>query len=215
MSLVASLAAVVGADHVLTDPDRCVAFGTDWTRRWSVTPQAVVRPGNTDEVSDVVGWCAAQGVGVVPQGGNTGLVGGSVPNRREQIVLSTQRLTSLDVVDEVSRQVTVGAGVTIAAVQAHAAKAGLAYGVDLASRDSATVGGTLATNAGGVRVVVHGDSRAQLLGLQAVLPDGSVMGHLAGLPKDSAGYDLSGLLVGSEGTLGVITAARLRLVPPL
>ena len=214
VSLARGLADFVGADHVLTDPDRCVGYGTDWTRRWSVTPQAVVRPGSTDEVSGVLGWCAARGVGVVPQGGNTGLVGGSVPNRREQIVLSTLRLTGLEAVDHVSRQVTVGAGATIAAVQAHAGSAGLAYGVDLASRDSATVGGTLATNAGGIRVVAHGDSRAQLVGLQAVLPDGSVVDHLAGLPKDSAGYDLSGLLVGSEGTLGVVTAARLRLVPP-
>ena len=215
VSVARGLADFVGADHVLTDPDRCVAYGTDWTRRWSVTPQAVVRPGSTDEVSGVLGWCAARGVGVVPQGGNTGLVGGSVPNRPEQIVLSTLRLTGLEAVDHVSRQVTVGAGATIAAVQAHAGSAGLAYGVDLASRDSATVGGTLATNAGGIRVVAHGDSRAQLVGLQAVLPDGSVVDHLAGLPKDSAGYDLSGLLVGSEGTLGVVTAARLRLVSPL
>jgi FAD/FMN-containing dehydrogenase len=215
VSLERSLRQVVGDAHVLTAPDVTAGYGTDWTRRWSVTPRAVVRPGSTDEVAGVVRACADHGVGLVPQGGNTGLVGGSVPSREGLVVVSTTRLDRLGPVARQSRQVTAGAGVRVADLQRHAAAAGLAYGVDLASRDAATVGGTVATNAGGIRVVRHGDTRAQVLGVEAVLADGTVVSDLAGLPKDSAGYDLSGLLVGSEGTLGMVTAARLRLVEPL
>lgn len=215
MTFESDLVEVVGPTQVVTDPERLVGYGTDWTGRWSVAPRAVARPASTAEVSAVLGVCARHGVGVVPQGGNTGLVGGSVPSREGLLVLTTSRLVGLGPVDPVSRQVTAGAGVTVAALRAHVAAAGLDYGVDLASRDSATVGGTLATNAGGVRVVRHGDTRAQVRGIEAVLADGTVVEHLAGLPKDSAGYDLGSLLVGSEGTLAVITAARLRLVPPL
>ncbi len=128
-------------------------------------------------------------------------------------MLSTRRLRDLGQVDLVASQVTAGAGVTIADLDAHARKAGLGYGVDLASRDSATVGGTIATNAGGVHTVRYGFTRAQLLGVEAVLADGAVVSRLAGLTSDNTGYDLPGLLAGSEGTLGVITAARLRLWP--
>jgi len=166
-------------------------------------------------VSDVVRSCAQSGVPITAQGGNTGLVGGSIPGSADSVVLTTARLGRCDPVDMSARQVSVGAGLTIGALQRHAACAGLAYGVDLASRDVATVGGTIATNAGGIRVVAFGDTRAQVVGLEAVMADGSVMSHLTGLAKDSAGYDLSGLLVGSEGTLAVVTAARLRLVPAL
>ena len=149
---------------------------------------------------------------MVAQGGNTGLVGGSIPHRGE-VVLSLRRLTRMDPVDTISGQVTVGAGVTVADLQDHARRSGFEYGVDLASRDSATIGGTIATNAGGIRVIANGDTRRQVLGLEVVLADGSVISRLAGIEKDSAGFDLSQLLVGSEGTLGVITAARLRLSP--
>ncbi len=153
---------------------------------------------------------------MLPQGGNTGLVGGSVPGHDSAptVVLSTRRLTRLDPVDELAGQVTVGAGVILADLHAHARAAGWEYGVDLAARDSATVGGTVGTNAGGIRVCCHGMTRAQVVGVEAVLPDGSVISHLGGLPKDNTGYDLTGLLVGSEGTLGVVTAVRLRLVRP-
>ena len=129
------------------------------------------------------------------------------------MVLSTRRLTALGPVDAVAGQVTAAAGVTIAALRAHAGQAGFEYGVDLAARDSATVGGTIATNAGGIRAIRYGRTRSQLLGLTAVLADGSVLDDLAGLPAGTAGYDLSQLLAGSEGTLAVITAARLRLWP--
>jgi FAD/FMN-containing dehydrogenase len=151
-------------------------------------------------------------VAVVPQGGNTGLVGGGVPLAGE-VVLSTRRLDGLGPVDPVAAQITAGAGVTIGALQAAARGHGLRYGVDLAARDSATVGGTVATNAGGLRVMRHGATRAQVVGIEAVLGDGSVISHLGGLLKDNTGYDLAGLLCGSEGTLGVVTAARLRLLP--
>jgi FAD/FMN-containing dehydrogenase len=212
------MAAIVGADHVLTDPDVVAAFEVDWTGRFRGRAAAVVRPGNVDEVAALVQWCAEHSVAIVAQGGNTGLVGGSVPvgAARDAIVLSTARLAELAPVDTLAAQVTAGAGVTLGRLHAHARAAGLAFGVDLAARDSATVGGMTATNAGGVRVVRHGTMRAQVLGVEAVLGNGAIVRHLDGLVKDNTGYDLTGLLVGSEGTLGIITAARLRLVsdPP-
>lgn len=214
MTLERDLTTAVGAEHVLTTPELTASYGTDWTRRFSGQARAVVRPAGAAEVARVVAGCAEHGCALVPQGGNTGLVGGSVPRGSgEQVVLSTRRLTRLSPVDLAAGQVTAEAGVTLAALQTHAARAGRAYGVDLAARDSATVGGTIATNAGGIRVVRYGDTRAQVLGLQAVLADGSVIEHLGGLVKDNTGYDLAGLLTGSEGTLGVVTAARLRLWP--
>lgn len=210
--LLDDLRSVVGPAHVLHG-DATTSYTTDWTRRWSGPAACVVRPADTAQVADVVRVCAAHGAAIVPQGGNTGLVGGSVP-RGGEMVLSLTRLDGLDEVDLAAGQVTAGAGVTIAALDVHARAAGLAYGVDLASRDTATVGGTIATNAGGVRVVRYGDTRRQVAGVEAVLADGSVLDRLAGLEKDNVGYDLPGLLVGSEGTLGIVTRARLRLVSP-
>src|SRR5579863_2946805 len=215
-TLLAELAAITGQEHVLTDPDLVAGYTTDWTRRFSGAALGVVRPSDTAEVAAVLRACARHGTAVVPQGGNTGLVGGGVPGSSGgggAVVLSTRRLRRLDPVDTLSGQVTAGAGVTIAELRAHAARAGLEYGVDLAARDSATVGGTIATNAGGIQTIRYGPTRAQLLGLEAVLPDGSVISRLGGIQADNTGYDLTQLLAGSEGTLGVITAARLRLWP--
>jgi FAD/FMN-containing dehydrogenase len=211
----AALAAIVGGDHVVTDADVRAGYEVDWTGRFRGDAAAVVRPGRVDEVAAVVAWCAAHGVALVAQGGNTGLVGGSVPvgAAAGAVVLSLRRLDLLSPVDTLAGQVTAGAGVTLAALLAHAGAAGWAFGVDLAARDSATVGGMIATNAGGVRVLRHGTMRAQVLGVEAVLGDGTIVRHLGGLVKDNTGYDLTGLLVGSEGTLGVVTTARLRLVP--
>jgi FAD/FMN-containing dehydrogenase len=206
------LAAIVGAEHVLVEPDVIAGFCTDWTGRFVGHAPAVVRPGSTAEVAQIVAWCRRTAVALVVQGGNTGLVGGAVPLRGE-VVCSLRRLTDLGEVDRASGQVTAGAGVTIADVQARAASAGWAYGVDLASRDSATVGGSIATNAGGLRVLRYGDTRAQVVGVEAVLGTGDVVSHMSGLTKDNTGYHLPSLLCGSEGTLGVVTAARLRLVP--
>lgn len=202
--------------HVYDDPDMCAAHGVDWTRRFHGPVRAVVRPTSSHDVAAVLEVCARAGVAVVPQGGNTSLVGGSVPGAHDEpmVVLATTGLTRLDEVDQAAGAVTVGAGVTLAALADHAQRAGWHYGVDLAARDSATVGGTIATNAGGVRVCAYGMTRAQVLGLEYVTAAGAVVSRLAGLPKDNTGYDLAGLLTGSEGTLAVITAARLRLQQP-
>ncbi|MDQ1249737.1 MAG: FAD-binding oxidoreductase [Actinomycetota bacterium] len=198
------------------DPDICAAHGQDWTRRFAGPVRAVVRPKSTAEVAGVLAACNAAAAPVVPQGGNTGLVGGSVPGPHDSpvVIISTVGLADLGVVDELGRSVTAGAGVTIADLHAHAESAGLVYGVDLASRESATVGGTVATNAGGIRVCAYGMTRAQVMGVECVLADGTVASRLVGLPKDNTGYDIAALMTGSEGTLGIITAVRLRLHAP-
>jgi len=241
VNLLTLLSDIVGREHVLTDESMTSAFTTDWTGRFSGSAYAVVRPANTAQVSAVLAACLHVGRPVHPQGGNTGLVGGSVPvgfagasevgeadrtadhaaadgdadgdagvdSDRAPVVLSTTRLSWIGEVS--GGQMRVGAGTTLADVQHAATAAGLHYGVDIAARDSATIGGTIATNAGGVRVCAFGMTRAQLVGIEAVLADGTVVSHLAGLPKDNTGYDLVGLFTGSEGTLGVVTAATLRL----
>ena len=214
--LAARLGAVVGVAHVLTDPDVVGGYTTDWTRRFCGPAALVVRPGTTREVAEVLRACHDARVPVVVQGGNTGLVGASVPPSDatvHPVVLSTARLAEIGPVDVHAGQVTAGAGATLAAVHAAARAAGLMFPVDLAARESATIGGMVATNAGGVHVLRYGTMRRQVLGAEAVLADGSVLRHLGGLVKDNTGYDWPQLLVGSEGTLGVITAVRLRLVP--
>jgi FAD/FMN-containing dehydrogenase len=213
-ALVSSLADIVGPTHVLTDPELTASYETDWTGRFAGRAAAVVRPGSTEEVAAVMAVLHAAGRPVVPQGGNTGLVGGGGPLHGE-VVVSLRRLAGIDGVDVAAGQVTVGAGATLAAVDSAAAGAGLAFGVDLAARDSATVGGMVATNAGGLRMLRYGGMRAQTAGVEAVLADGRVLSHLGGLAKDNTGYDLAGLLAGSEGTLAVVTRVRLRLVPRL
>ena len=204
-----ALAAIVGERQVLAGA-AAAGFCADWTGRFRGRAAAVVRPRDTAEVAAVLALCTEAGRPVVPQGGNTGLVGGGVPLHGE-VVLSLTRLAELDPVDRDASQVTAGAGVTLARVGA--ADPELDLGIQIASRDSATVGGAVATNAGGVRTLRYGPMRAQLRGIEAVLSDGTVVSHLAGLVKDNTGYDYPSLLAGSEGTLAVITKARLRLVP--
>ncbi len=211
--LLQRLKEAVGAQHVIVDDDVMASYAQDWTGRFRGAASAVVRPGDSSEVAKVVLLCRDAGVAIVPQGGNTGLVGGGVPLHGE-LVLSLARLTRIFDVDQVGGQLTADAGASVASVQEAARAAGWAYGIDLGSRDSATVGGTVATNAGGLQVLRHGNTRAQLLGVEAVLGTGAVVAHLGGLLKDNTGYDIGGLLCGSEGTLGVVTAVRLRLVPP-
>src|SRR4051794_560301 len=206
------LAEIVGRAHVLDDPELCASYGQDITGRFGAPPGLVVRPGDTRELAEVLAACNDAGVPVVPQGGNTGLVGAGVP-RGGEVVLSVARLDALGPVDPVTAQVTAGAGVTLERLQQCAAAAGFAFGVDHGARSGATVGGMVATNAGGAQVLRHGTMRAQVMGLEAVLADGRVLRRLAGLLKDTAGYDLPQLLIGCEGTLAVVTAARLRLVP--
>ncbi|GLW73276.1 oxidoreductase [Kitasatospora phosalacinea] len=212
--LASRLAAVVGPAHVLADPGLRASYETDFTGRWTGRARLVVRPADTAQVAGVLRTCREAGIPVLPQGGNTGLVGGSVPTPAgDQVVLSLRRLDTAGPVDPDARQITVGAGLTLSALHGRLRPQGWEFGVDLASRDSATLGGMIATNAGGERVLKYGTTRANVAGLQAVLADGTVLDRLAGLPKDNTGYDLTGLLVGSEGTLAVLTAARLRLVP--
>ena len=213
-ALVTALRAIVGERHCLTDPALRASYETDWTRRFHGESVAVLRPASATEIAAILRACGDAGVGVVPQGGNTGLVGGSVP-RGGEVVLSLLRRNEIETVDATAGEVTVGAGATLTAVQAAARAAGWGVGVDLGARDSATIGGMVATNAGGVNVVRHGPMRSQLLGFEAVLADGSVISRLPGMPKDNTGYDLGALLAGSEGTLAVITRVRLRLVPQL
>lgn len=217
--LASSLGREVGTPNVITDASMIASYSTDWTRRFGGPAALVVRPGSTSEVAAVIDRCREARVPVVVQGGNTGLVGGSVPppggSGTPPVVLSTTRLRDIGPVDATAYQLTAGAGATLARVQSAARAAGLELPVDLAARDSATVGGMVATNAGGVHVLRYGSMRRQVIGLEAVLGDGSVITRLGGLVKDNTGYDLSQLMVGSEGTLGVITAARLRLVPHL
>jgi FAD/FMN-containing dehydrogenase len=206
------LTACVGERHVLCEPDLVAGFEQDGTGRFGGRAAAVVRPGTRDEVAGVLAACSAAGAAVVPQGGNTGLVGGQVP-RGGEVVLSLVRLTEIGPLDPVAAQITVGAGVTPAALAVKLQGSGLALGVDFAARDSATIGGMVATDAGGAQVLRHGTMRARVAGLEAVLSDGRVLRRLSGLVKDNAGYDLPALLVGTEGTLAVITAVRLALVP--
>jgi FAD/FMN-containing dehydrogenase len=212
VSLPDALRALVGAAHVLEDPDLRAPYETDWTGRFGSPAALVVRPADTEEVAAVLRACRDPGAHVVPQGGNTGLVGGSVP-RDGEVVLSLTRLTDLGPVDPATAQVEAGAGVTLGALQAHAREAGFDAGLDFAARDTATLGGIVATNAGGLVAVRHGTARARVAGMEAVLGDGTVVRRLSGLLKDNAGYDLPQLLVGSEGTLGVITRLRWKLVP--
>ncbi len=217
-SLIPTLRDVVGDVHVLVDHDLCRSYETDWTGRYSGPATCVVRPGTTAEVAAVLVACATAGASVVPQAGNTGLVGGGVPRARPgdgrpTVVLSLRRLDDVTDVDADAMQLTAGAGVTIARWQSAAHAVGLDTPVDFAARDSATIGGAIATNAGGSRVVRYGTMRRQILGIEAVLADGRVVGSLTGLAKETVGLHWPSILAGSEGTLAVVTAARLRLVP--
>lgn len=217
------LADIVGSANVLVDDDVRVGYEQDWTGRYEGRAVAVVRPGSTAEVVRVIAACAERGTPIVPQGGNTGLVGGGVPREHtdsgvgfggaDQVVLSTTRLDHLGSADCDSMQITVGAGVTLAGWRAAARAAGLDTPVDFAARDSATIGGAISTNAGGSRVVRFGTMRHQVIGVEAVLANGAVVGSLDGLPKETAGLHWPSLMSGAEGTFGIVTRARLRLVP--
>ncbi len=212
--MIDELRRIVGAMNVLDDPSITERYTTDWTRRFRGPASVVVRPHATEEVGAVVAWCAANGVAIVPQGGNTGLVGGGVALDGE-ITLSLERMNMIESVDPVAGQLVAQAGVTLADVQRAALDAGWEYGVDIAARDSATIGGTVATNAGGLRVMRYGDTRRQLIGVEIVTGTGTVISELSGVLRNNTGYHLPSLVAGSEGTLGVITRVRLRLVPHL
>ena len=211
--LLAALRAAVGADHVLTEGDLS-AWEIDWRRRYHGRALAVVRPADTAEVAAVVRLCAAQGTPLVPQGGNTGLVGGGVPDASgTQVLLSLRRLNRLREIDAANLSLTAEAGCMLQAVQDAAAAQGLLYPLSLAAEGSCSIGGTLATNAGGTQVLRYGNARELCLGLEVVTPTGEIWAGLGGLRKDNTGYALRDLYIGAEGTLGVITAATLRLFP--
>ncbi|MDY0107124.1 MAG: FAD-binding oxidoreductase [Giesbergeria sp.] len=211
--LIESLRRIVGAAHVLTEGDLS-AWEQDWRRRVHGKALAVVRPASTQEVAAVVKACAAAGTPIVPQGGNTGLSVGSTPDTSgREVVLSLTRMNAVRALDPDNLTLTVEAGCILQNVQEAAEKAGLLFPLSLAAEGSCTIGGNLGTNAGGTQVVRYGNTRDLCLGLEVVTPQGEVWDGLRGLRKDNTGYDLRDLFVGSEGTLGIITAATLKLYP--
>ncbi len=214
-TLLDALRVELGPAGVLTDPADLASYAEDWTGTHRGSTPAVLRPGSTAEVAAAVRLCHEAGVALVPQGGNTGLAAGAVPDPSgDQLVLSLSRLRDVRDVDPVADSMTVEAGVVLADVQRVAADAGRLFPLSLGSEGSCTVGGTIATNAGGTAVLRYGMMRELVLGLEVVLPDGRVWDGLRGVRKDNTGYDLKQLFIGAEGTLGIVTAAVLRLFPP-
>lgn len=212
MTALARVRELLGEGALVCDRDVVAGYEEDILGRFSGTAVALARPRDAAEVAAVVAACAAAGQPLIAQGGNTGLVGGGVP-RDGELVLSLRGLDWVGEVDIDANQVDAGAGATLEAVQGAARAAGLQLPIDHPARASATIGGMVATNAGGALALRYGTMRERVTGLEAVLADGATVTRMAGLLKDNAGYDLPQLLVGSEGTLGVITAARLQLEP--
>jgi FAD/FMN-containing dehydrogenase len=209
--LLEALRAALGEAHVLTRGDLS-AWELDWRKRWRGKALAVVRPGSTEEVAAVVRACASHGAATVPQGGNTGLVGGGVPDASgTQVLLSLARMNRIRELDRANLTLVAEAGCVLQTVQQAADDTGLLFPLSLAAEGSCTIGGNLATNAGGTQVLRYGNARALCLGLEVVTAWGDVWHGLSGLRKDNTGYDLRDLFIGSEGTLGVITAATLAL----
>ncbi|MGA2528690.1 MAG: FAD-binding oxidoreductase [Acidimicrobiales bacterium] len=202
---------IVGPANCLCDPDLKASYELDWTRRYGGPALVVIRPADTSEVARVLSTCGRFNVGVVPQGGNTGLVGGSVP-RRGEAVLSLRRLDKVLSCNLEEALLVAQAGTTLSVAHSAAAEVGCELGIDIAARDSATLGGMVATNAGGVHVIRYGPMRARLRGLEVVLADGTIASRLSGLVKDNVGYDIAQIMAGSEGTLGVVTKVALDLV---
>ncbi|WP_079419970.1 FAD-binding oxidoreductase [Thiomonas intermedia] len=209
-----ALRAILGPAHVLHQPQDVAPYLTDWRKRYTGQALAVVLPGDAAQVAAVVQLCALHGVGVVPQGGNTGLVGGATPNGRgEQIVLSTRRLNRIRAIDAAGGVLIAEAGCVLAEVQQAAEAEGLLFPLSLAAEGSCTIGGNLSTNAGGTAVLRYGNARDLCLGLEVVTAQGEVLDALNLLRKNNVGYSLRDLYVGAEGTLGIITAATLKLFP--
>lgn len=209
-----ALRALLGASHVLTAAQDCAPYVTDWRKRYRGQALAVALPGDTAQVAAVVQLCALHEVGVVPQGGNTGLVGGATPDASgEQLVLSTRRLQRIRAIDPVGGSMIAEAGCVLAAIQQAAAEVGKLFPLSLAAEGSCTIGGNLSTNAGGTSVLRYGNARDLCLGLEVVTPQGEVIDALNTLRKNNTGYSLRDLYIGAEGTLGIITAAALKLFP--
>lgn len=212
--LIAQFAAVVGPQGLVTDPEQQRPYCTDWLGKWQGRCSLLVRPATTEEVAAVVRLCHAHRIPIIPQGGNTGMSGGATPDMSaSQIILSLTRMRAIRQVDVVNDTLTVDAGVLLAEVQAAAAEAGRYFPLSLGAEGSCSIGGNLASNAGGTAVLRYGNTRELALGLEVVLPDGRIWNGLRSLRKDNTGYDLRDLFIGSEGTLGIITGAVLKLYP--
>jgi len=212
--LIARLTEIVGPEHALTDPDQQLPYLREWRDLYIGRTPLVLRPANTEQVSRILALCNEARVGVVPQAGNTGLVGGQVPfESGNEIVLSVSRLKQIREINPAAYSMTVEAGLTLAECRAAAERADRLFPLSLPSEGTCQIGGNLATNAGGVGVLAYGNARQLVLGLEVVLADGRIVPGLKALKKDNTGYDLKDLFIGSEGTLGVITAAVLKLFP--
>ncbi len=213
-SILDDMAAIVGAKNIVTDADAMVPYLKEWRDLFRGKAQAIVRPGSTAEVAEIVKLAARTGTRLVPQGGNTGLVGGQIPIAEgREIVLSLQRMDRVRSLDTDSDTMTVEAGLTLQKAQEAAEAAGRLFPLSLASEGSCTIGGNLSTNAGGTAVLAYGNARELCMGLEVVLADGRIWNGLRQLRKDNTGYDLKNLFIGAEGTLGIITAAVLKLFP--
>jgi FAD/FMN-containing dehydrogenase len=208
------LKAVVGRAGYLDDPADVAPYCTSWRDNWVGRAPLVLRPQSTAEVASIVGICAERGIGIVPQGGNTGLTGGSQPHDdMSEVIVSTSRLKRIRGLDTVDDTVTVEAGVVLKEIQSAAERADRLFPLSLGAEGSCQIGGNISTNAGGVQVLRYGTMRNLVLGLEAVLPDGTIWNGLKSLRKDNTGYDMKQLFIGAEGTLGIVTAAVLRLFP--
>lgn len=207
-------ASILGPRGLTNDPEIMESWLTDWRGVYTGAAVALASPASAEEVSELVRYCAKNGVSIVPQGGNSGMVGGATPDSSgKSILLSLRRMNAIRALDPIAHQVVCEAGVVLQTLHEAAAEHGLRFPLTLGGKGSATVGGLISTNAGGTQVLRHGCMRSQVLGIEAVLADGSQYNALTALKKDNRGFDLKQLFIGSEGTLGIITAATLRLLP--
>lgn len=214
LELIQQLSAIVGPANALTHPDDQSSHLREWREKYSGKTPLVLRPASPAEVSAIMTLAHAHNIGIVPQGGNTGLVGGQIPSQSgDEVVVSLSRLKRVRDIDVAGGTLTVEAGVTLAETQSIAEASGRLFPLSLASEGSANVGGALATNAGGTTVLAYGNARNLCLGLEVVLADGRIWNGLKRLKKDNTGYDVRDLIIGSEGTLGIITAAVLKILP--
>jgi len=215
-NMLQQLARVVGPDRVRTDSQEIAPFLTDWRKRYSGLSRAVIFPGSTEEVARIMRICHDHRIAVIPQGGNTGQSGGSVPLRGqgENIILSLSRLNRIRALDKTNNTMTVEAGVILQTIQETASAEGRFFPLSLGAEGSCQIGGNLSTNAGGTNVLRYGNARDLVLGLEVVLPNGEILSNLKTLRKNNTGYDLKHIFLGAEGTLGVITGAVLKLFAP-
>ena len=210
--IVEDLKSIVGQNYVITSD--FAAYANDWRKKYFGKPLVVVKPGTAQEVAAIVKLCAASGTALVPQGGNTGLVGGGVPDESgTQVILNVSRMNRVLEVDTINNTMTVEAGCILQTLQETATEHGRLFPLSLAAEGSCEIGGNISTNAGGVQVLRYGNTREMVLGLEVVLPSGEIWSGLKGLRKDNTGYDLKQLFIGAEGTLGIVTKAVLKLFP--